>query len=327
MELLNVDNLFVNFEVFEGKRKVLNGVRLQIDDNEKVGLVGETGCGKSVLAKTILGFLPIPPGNITNGRVTYLGKDLLEMSHKERKNLSKTGDGISVIFQDPQAALNPVFTVGQQIFSVIKHSSQISGNNLSKEEIRRRSITSLEEVNLPDHDRILSSYPVQLSGGEKQRVCISEALSTGSRLLIADEPTTNLDVTIQDKILDLLDELYKEKGISILFISHSLGVIRKFTDAVNIMYAGDRVESATSTRIFSSPLHPYTKGLMDSVPKLTNENIGGGIPGEIPSYLEPPNGCRFHPRCSESIKVCRKRKPPSISVRDGHYVSCFLYGR
>ncbi|MFQ5795176.1 MAG: ABC transporter ATP-binding protein [Candidatus Bipolaricaulia bacterium] len=325
--LFEVRNLHVWLKTFEGELNVLNGVNMAIDAGEKVGLVGETGCGKSLLVKSILEVLP-STARIASGEILFQGKNILTMDAHDRQRLRR--EGISAIFQDPLAALNPVFTVGHQLGEVIKSSSRSpEGKRLSKKEIRARSIAVLGETGLPDPERILNSYPVQLSGGMRQRICISEALSVGAKLLLADEPTTNLDVTVQYQILRLLDQLVEKKKTSILLISHSLGVVRNFTERVYIMYAGNIVEEAKVENLFSDPLHPYTQGLLESVPKLTGEEMNDGIQGTIPDYRQPPQGCRFHPRCEHAMPICQQDKPPFYTRGDDgdHEVACFLYRR
>jgi len=326
--LLEIKNLQVRFKIYEGELKVLNGVDMVIGEGEKVGLVGETGCGKTTTVKSVLRVLPTPPARISGGEILYRGKDILKMKPAQIRSLRK-GE-MSAIFQDPLAALNPVFTVGHQLYDVIKYSSASRGRKrLSKKEIRARSIAVLKETGMPDSERILSNYPIQLSGGMRQRVCISEALSAAARLLMADEPTTNLDVTIQAQILRQLNELVAKKESSILLISHSLGVVRNLTERVYIMYAGNMVEVARTKDLFADPLHPYTKALLKSVPKLTGEGISRGIRGRIPNYLNPPAGCRFHPRCDHMMPICEKERPAFFTGgdSDNHKVACFLYGR
>jgi len=325
-QLLEIKNLHVGFRTFEGELKVLNGVDMVIGEGEKVGLVGETGCGKTTTVKSVLRVLPTPPARITGGEIFYRGKDILKMKPGEIRSLRR-GE-MSAIFQDPLAALNPVFTVGHQLRDVIKYSSRARhGKHLSKKEIRDRSIAVLKETGMPDSERILSNYPVQLSGGMRQRVCISEALSAAARLLMADEPTTNLDVTIQAQILRRLNELVAKRRPSILLISHSLGVVRNLTERVYIMYAGNIVEVARTKDLFADPSHPYTKALLKTVPKLTGEGISQGIPGRIPNYLNPPEGCRFHPRCGHAMPICKKERPALFILGDSHKVACFLYRR
>ncbi|MCK4411196.1 ABC transporter ATP-binding protein, partial [Candidatus Bipolaricaulota bacterium] len=232
---------------------------------------------------------------------------------------------LTAIFQDPLQSLNPVFTIGTQLRDIVKDSAIGQGKRLSRRAVEARCIEALRETGMPDPERIMTNYPVQLSGGMRQRVCIAEALSTTAQLLLADEPTTNLDVTIQDQILRKLDELVEEKNTSVLMITHSLGVVMDLTERVYIMYAGSMVEEGRTEDLFASPLHPYSQGLMKSVPKLTGEGISDGIPGRIPNYLDPPLGCRFHPRCEHAMPICRTEKPPLFNVENGRQVACFLY--
>ncbi|MCP4404762.1 MAG: ABC transporter ATP-binding protein, partial [bacterium] len=291
-------------------------------EGEKVGLVGETGCGKTTTAKSTLNILPTPPARIFQGEIVFKGADILKMELNEIRKIR--AQGISMIFQDPTAALNPVFTIGEQMLDAIKYSSL--KNSLSKKERRERALMALQDVSLPDSKRIMESYPIQLSGGMRQRICIAMALATESQLLIADEPTTSLDVTIQAQVLRLLGKLVTEKETSTMLITHSLGVVREWTDRVYVMYAGTMVETARTKNLFANPLHPYTQGLMKAVPKLTGEGIAEGISGRIPDYLNPPPGCRFHPRCPQSMSICKEEQPPFFNVEKGkHDVACFLY--
>jgi peptide/nickel transport system ATP-binding protein len=229
-----------------------------------------------------------------------------------------------MIFQDPTAALNPVFTIGQQMGAVLKGST-FDGKKMSNRRIKYESVEALKEVALADPERLLKSYPIQLSGGMRQRVCIAMALSTKPELLIADEPGTSLDVTIQDQVLRLLHNLVLEKNTSVILITHTLGVVREVADRVYVMYAGNIVESAPTRQLFSNPLHPYTQGLMEAVPRLTGGGVADGIPGRIPDYLNPPMGCRFNPRCPHVMDICRREKPPAYESNEGHQVACFLY--
>lgn len=320
--LLKIRDLRVEFKVYGGILKVLDGVFFKVNIGEKVGLVGETGCGKTTTMKAILRILPMPPARITGGEIFFKGKNLLKMHDGE---LSKVrGSGISMIFQDPTAALNPVFTIGQQIEPVIKNASP-ENKRLSRSQIREKSIVPLKEVALADPERLLDSYPIQLSGGMRQRVCIGMALSTDPDLLIADEPGTSLDVTIQDQVLRLLHNLVEKKGTSVILITHTLGIVRETTDRVYVMYAGNMVEQAHTTQLFTNPIHPYTQGLMEAVPRLTGGGVTTGIPGRIPSYLDPPTGCRFQSRCPHVMNICRQEKPSFFEVDEDHQVACFLY--
>ena len=319
--LLEVTGLRVNFKVYGGLLKVLDGVDLVVNPGERVGLVGETGCGKTTTMKAILRILPMPPGQIVAGQVRFKGQDVLSMSQQALHRVR--GRGISMIFQDPTAALNPVFSVGEQLGAAIKHAG--FDGRASRRQIHQAALAALKEVALADPERLLDSYPVQLSGGMRQRVCIAMALATRPELLIADEPGTSLDVTIQDQILRLLHNLVLDKGTSVILITHTLGVVRETTERVYVMYAGSMVESATTRALFANPLHPYTRALMQSVPRLSGGGVAEGIPGRIPDYLNPPPGCRFHPRCPHVMDICRREQPPSFQAEDGHLVACFLY--
>lgn len=320
--LLEINDLHVEFKVYEGILKVLDGVYFKVDAGEKVGLVGETGCGKTTTMKAILRILPMPPARITEGEIFFKRSNLLKMRDAELSRVR--GSGISMIFQDPTAALNPVFTIGQQLGPVIQNTSQ-DNKRLSKRQIREMSIAPLKEVALADPERLLDSYPIQLSGGMRQRICIGMALATNPELLIADEPGTSLDVTIQDQVLRLLHDLVEKKGTSVILITHTLGIVRETTDRVYVMYAGNMVEEAPTTELFTNPLHPYTQGLMAAVPRLTGGGVTAGIPGRLPSYLNPPVGCRFQTRCPYVMNICRQEKPSFFEVDEHHKVACFLY--
>ena len=321
--LLDVRDLRVGFRVYGGQLRVLDGISLQVHQGEKVGLVGETGCGKTTAMKSVLRILPMPPGQIEGGQIFFKGEDLLAM--RDRRLREVRGQGISMIFQDPTAALNPVFTIGQQMEPIIRYASA-ENRRLSRSEIRERALVPLREVSLADPERLLDAYPVQLSGGMRQRICISMALSTNPELLIADEPGTSLDVTIQDQVLRLLHGLVEKRNSSVILITHTLGIVREMTERVYVMYAGNMVEESPTKTLFANPLHPYTQGLMDAVPKLTGGGVASGIPGRIPSYLHPPPGCRFHPRCPFAMDICEREKPPDFAPEAGHRVACFLYG-
>jgi len=319
--LLEIKNLHVWFKVFGGMLKVLDGVDLIVRPGEKIGLVGEMGCGKTTTVKSIMKLLPMPPAIIPEGEIIYKGKNILKMEIAELQKIRR--EEISMIFEDPTAALNPVFTIGQQLQDAIKFSG--SNNVKTKKYIKNRAIQALKEVSLPDPERILRYYPLQLSGGMRQRICISMALISSSELLIADEPGTSLDVTIKDQILRLLKELVEKRGSSIILISHALGLVRGMTDRVYIMYAGSIVETGKTKRLFANPLHPYSQGLLSAIPKLTGEGIGSGISGRIPEYIDPPIGCRFHPRCKYVMPICKEKKPPFFKIEEDHEVKCFRF--
>ena len=323
-ELVDIRNLHVHFDIYEGITKVLNGVNFRVARGEKVGLIGEAGCGKTTTVKSIMKILPIPPAVVAGGEIFLEGDDVLKMSQKELQMMRRKT--VSMIFQDPIAALNPVFKVGNQIGDIIKFSQLALGEKVTKEDIEERTINVLKEVQMPDPERLMNSYPIQLSGGMRQRICIAMALVSATNLLIADEPGTNLDVTIQDQVLRLLGDLVEERGTSVILISHALGAVKGLVDRVYVMYAGSMVEAAKTEDLFSDPLHPYTKALFNAVPKLTGGGIPEGIPGRIPNYLSPPQGCRFNPRCPQAMPQCLEEAPPFFDVGTGHEVACYLYG-
>jgi peptide/nickel transport system ATP-binding protein len=323
-KLLDIQDLYVNYKIYEGTLKVLNGVNLKVGKGEKVGLIGETGCGKTTTMKSILRILPIPPAIISKGEIFFEGEDIFKMDSRSLNALRRLD--ISMIFQDPTASLNPVFKIGEQLGDVIKYAAIEASEELSKEEVKKRSMGILKEVALPDAERLLDNYPIQLSGGMRQRVCIAMALVSANKLLIADEPSTNLDVTIGDQVLRLIGNLVEEKGTSVILISHALGAVKGLVDRVAVMYAGNVIEDAEKEDLFSDPQHPYTRGLIKSVPKLTGGGIPEGITGRLPNYIDPPTGCRFSPRCEHVMPICKERFPPLIDLGDNNKVACFLYG-
>lgn len=326
--LLEIKNLKVYFDVYEGVLKVLENVHFNIKSKEKVGLIGEAGCGKTTMAKSILRILAnnsIIPNTTIKQEILFEGKNILQMNHIEIQRLRR--EKISIIFQDPTAALNPVFKIGTLLKDLIKVSLKSNkGVALTKKEIHNYAIDLLKEVALPDPERILENYPIMLSGGMRQRICIAMSIVTSNKLLIADEPGTSLDVTIQDQVLRLLNNLVKERDTSIILISHNLGAVRGLVDRVYTMYAGSMVEIAKTSDLFSEPLHPYTKGLLKAIPKITGEGMPEGIPGRIPDYINPPKGCRFHPRCKYVKPICKDKIPPLFDAGSEHKVACNLYG-
>jgi peptide/nickel transport system ATP-binding protein len=321
--LLEIKDLAVNFAVYGGELRVLDGVNFRMFAGERVGLVGETGCGKTTTMKAVLRVLPMPPARIPHGEILFKGNDILKMKETDLRLVR--GQGISMIFQDPTAALNPVFTIGEQMQAVIQSNAQDNNLSISRQKSLELAVSALKDVALADPERLLKSYPIQLSGGMRQRVCIAMALSTNPEILIADEPGTSLDVTIQDQILRLLRDLVESRNMSVILITHTLGVVRELTNRVYVMYAGSIVETAETRKIFSRPLHPYTQGLIATVPRLTGGGIASGIPGRIPDYRNPPTGCRFHPRCPHVMDICKRMKPPLIEIEQNHSVACFLY--
>jgi peptide/nickel transport system ATP-binding protein len=323
--LLDVKDLYVNYKTYMGELKVLNGVNLTVHKGEKVGLIGESGCGKTTTMRAILRTLA-SNALVKGGNITFRNSEVFKMDKRELTEMRRKH--ITMIFQDPTAALNPVFKVGDLIADVVRFSSSSNNEKLTKEKIRAQSLSVLKEVALPDPERVLDSYPFQLSGGMRQRICIAMSLATARELMIADEPTTNLDVTIQDQVLRLMKDLVERRRLSIILISHALGIVRGTVDTVYAMYAGNTIESADTEELFSNPLHPYTQGLLKSVPKLTGEGFSEGIKGRIPDYINPPLGCRFNPRCTYAKDICFKEKPQFLNVgKSNHKVACWLYHR
>jgi len=321
---LRLDDLSVAFHGDEGVAQVVDRATLDVRQGELIGIVGETGCGKSVLVRALLDVLPASTTRMT-GRIEFDGTDLRLLSPRRRRAV--TLQYFNMVFQDPVGSLNPFFTIGTQMREVLVQAGRRTGRRLSRSQSQHRSIELLRTVHLEDPERVLRSYPFQLSGGMNQRVSIALALSTDPWLIVADEPTTALDVTVQADILRLFDELVRVQGKSALFITHSLGVVRQVADRIAVMYAGVVVEEAATPDIFAHPKHPYTVGLLGCVPRLTGEEVAKGIPGTLPDYTRPPTGCRFHPRCPHAMPVCHESRPPAFPVGDtGHRVACWLYG-
>ena len=320
--LLEVKNLKTYFYTEDGTVRAVDGVNFDVYPGEVVGLVGESGCGKSVTSLSIMRLIS-KPGKVEDGEILLDGADLLKLSEKEMTKVR--GNRISMIFQQPQTALNPVFKVGDQIAEVLSIHQ-----NFGKEAGYKRAIEMLTLVGIPDAERRVEAYPHELSGGMAQRVMIAMALACLPELLIADEPTTALDVTIQAQILDLIRELRKNMGTSVILITHDLGVVAEMCERVAVMYAGEIVEQAEVQDLFDKPLHPYTLGLIGSIPILgeIKERLEV-IPGSVPNLVNLPPGCRFAPRCQARIKhgleICTETKPDLIEARDNHFVRCWLY--
>ena len=318
--LLEVRNLETTFAVEGGAFRAVDGVSFTLEPGRTLGLVGESGCGKSVTALSIMGLIPHPPGRISGGEIFFEGVDLLKLSAGQLRELR--GDRMSMIFQEPMSSLNPAFTIGAQIVEgILRHRPM--GSAAAK----RRAIEMLERVRIPSPAQRFDDYPHRLSGGMRQRVMIAMALACEPRLLIADEPTTALDVTIQAQILDLMRTLREETGTAILLITHDLGVVAELADEVAVMYSGRIVEHASVAALFAEPQHPYTIGLLGSIPKLPREQERlVSIDGQVPDPMAPVPGCRFHPRCPFVDDKCRSEDPRLAGVNgvDGHEAACWM---
>ena len=320
-ELL-VKNLKVSFAASKKELIAVRGISYQLNQGEILALVGESGCGKTVSALSILRLIQEPPGKIVSGEILFAGKDLLKLKKKELQDLR--GKDIAMIFQDPMTSLNPVLTIGEQIIeTLLRHTS------LSRKKAREKSFRLLEQVEIPSPQQKLDQYPHQLSGGMRQRAMIAMALSCSPRILIADEPTTALDVLIQAQILSLLKKIKNDTQMSILLITHDLGVVAEVAERVMVMYAGEIVESGSVYDLFRSPLHPYTIGLMESIPTLETTQQKPSklkeISGTVPSLSQIPFGCPFHPRCSAAETRCKTDKPKLKKISQTHSVSCWLH--
>ncbi len=368
--LLNIQNLKTYFYTYAGIVKALDGIDFKIAEGETVGLVGETGCGKSVTSLAIMRLVPDPPGRIVDGIVSFKGQDLLKKSEEEMRKIR--GSRIAMVFQDPMTFINPVISIGDQIGEVIALHQDLASESLrldiddlnsklndlgrdsgeaqeirskihkleqlrdsppkisrrrSKKVVLKRTIEVLKLVRMPYPEKVVKQYPHELSGGMRQRAMIAMALSCKPDLLIADEATTSLDVTIQAQILNLLNDLKKKLGSSVLMITHDLGIVAEMCDRVIVMYAGVVVEEAETKELFRNPLHPYTVGLLSAIPRLDQDvDKLEIIPGSVPNLIYPPPGCRFHPRCKFGMIMCKGERPPMIEVAQGHKVACYVYG-
>ena len=321
-ELIHVKDLRTSFFTPEGEVRAIDGVTFSIDEGKTLGLVGESGCGKSVTSLSIMRLIASPPGKIVGGEIFYRGRDLLRLKNEEMRKIR--GNEISMIFQEPMTSLNPVFTVGNQIGEAIKLHQ-----GLGKKETRAKTIEMLRLVKIADPESRVDAYPHQLSGGMRQRVMIAMALSCNPSLLIADEPTTALDVTIQAQILELMKELQQKiGGMALLLITHDLGVVAEQADDVAIMYAGKIVEKSSAPAIFARPLHPYTIGLLHSLPGRggAKKKRLDAIPGMVPSPLNLPSGCRFRDRCPKAAGICAEGEPELLEKETGHWVACHFPG-
>jgi peptide/nickel transport system ATP-binding protein len=315
-DLLTIEGLRTTFRTQNGEIAAVDGVDLSIAKGRTLGIVGESGCGKSMLSLSVMRLVP-PPGRIAAGRINFDGRDLLDLSPGEMRGLR--GNRIAMIFQEPMTSLNPVFTVGDQITEAMRAHDRVA----SSAALRARAIAALARVRIPAPERRFDEYPHQMSGGMRQRVMIAMALACAPDLLIADEPTTALDVTVQAQILELLRELQQETGMAIILITHDLGIVAEMADEVAVMYSGRVVERATGAAIFDDPQHPYTLGLLGSIPKIEEQrNRLLAIEGAVPPPFDLPSGCHFHPRCVFADTSCSAQDPPLREISDMHRVAC-----
>jgi len=320
--LLRVKDLQTHFFTEEGVVHAVDGVSYEIDEGETLGLVGESGCGKSVSALSILRLIPNPPGKIVGGEIWFDGQDLLKMDEDEIRHIR--GNRIAMVFQEPMTSLNPVLTIGRQLTEALELHLK-----LDRGQANRRAVELLEMVGIPEAAGRLGDYPHQFSGGMRQRVMIAMALSCNPKLLLADEPTTALDVTIQAQILEIMSRLSRELGTAVIIITHNLGVVARYADRVNVMYAGRVVETATARELYANPRHPYTLGLLRSVPRLdeTRKEKLEPIEGLPPDLAHLPPGCSFYPRCRFHVDKCLNEKPPLMLIGEKHFAACWEWQR
>ncbi len=323
--LLSIQDFSLDFDTFDGVYKAIDHVSFDLVKGESLGIVGETGCGKSVTAKSILGLLPSPPARVRSGRILYDNEDLLQANDSRMRAIR--GSDIAMIFQDPMTYLNPVFSIGVQLVDVIRahERHRPAADRKTRRQAREYAVEMLRMVHLPNPEHQLDSYPYQLSGGMRQRVLIAMALSGKPKILIADEPTTALDVTIQAQILDLIKELIDEFELSLVLISHDLGVVASICDRVIVMYAGQVVEDVKIKTLFDHPAHPYTQGLLAAVPHPGRpDDPLSGIPGSLPNLLDPPKGCRFRMRCGKAHAACEDA-PSLLRLSEDQSAACWLH--
>ncbi len=321
MALLEIQGLKTHFKTDDGWLHAVDGVDLHVDRGETLGVVGESGCGKSVTAMSVLKLLPMPPGRIVAGRILWQVRDLVPLGAKEMQAIR--AKEIAIVFQEPMTSLNPVYTIGEQIAEVVRLHE-----NLNRADAMERAVQMLRRVHIPTPERRVRDYPHQFSGGMRQRVMIAMALACQPKLLIADEPTTALDVTIQAQILELLAELKREFGMAIMLITHAMGVVAEVAQRVVVMYAGKVIEEASVERLFAQPMHPYTQGLIRSIPRIDTAALHKvrleAIAGTVPKLIEPAEGCRFAARCKHARSECSAATPPLREVAPGHKVACIL---
>ncbi len=317
--ILDIKDLYVSFDTYAGEVQAVRGVNYHVDAGEVLAVVGESGCGKSVTAQTIMKLNPMPPARIKSGDITLDGIDIVNTPEEDMQKIR--GKEVSMIFQDPMTSLNPTMQVGKQIVEAIKHHQ-----DLPKAEAEALAIEMLKKVQIPNAEERAKQYPHQFSGGMRQRAMIAMALSCNPKLLIADEPTTALDVTIQAQIIDLLADLRKEMNTAIILITHDLGVVANLADRVAVMYAGKVVETGTANEIFYNPSHPYTEALLSSLPNHSSEKEEKltSIDGTPPDLIKPPLGCGFAARCKKCMKICKENQPPMFDLGNGHTSACWL---
>lgn len=320
--ILKVNNLKTHFHLSTGIAKAVDGVSFTLRKGEVLGIVGESGSGKSVTVSSIMRLLPKPIGKIADGEIIFDGRDLTKLSDKEM--LKVRGQDITMVFQDPMTSLDPVFTIGHQIIEVIRVHQKIT-----KKEARKLAIDALNMVGIPEAEKRMDSYPHEFSGGMRQRVIIAMAIVSNPKIIIADEPTTALDVTVQSQVLDLLKNLEKKLDTSIILITHNLGVVWNMCETVMVMYAGKTVEYASTKDLYKNPLHPYTMGLLNSIPKLSGSSDKPleTIPGTPPDLRLTGTGCNFHNRCKYASDICRNKVPELVEVEDGHFAACHFQTR
>jgi peptide/nickel transport system ATP-binding protein len=320
--LLEIEDYRLAFDTFDGTLQVLDGIDLRLSAGATLGIVGETGCGKSVLARSLLRLNPSPPARVVSGAIRFEGQDVLRLPEADMRRLR--GRRIAMIFQDPASYLNPLLAIGTQLEDAIRGQDRAAGQNVRpRRAAHALAAELLAAVGLPEPERLLASHPHQLSGGMRQRVLIAMALAGNPALLVADEPTTALDVTVQAQVLALIARLVAERGLALMLISHDLGVVSASCARIAVMYAGTVVEEAPTAELIAHPLHPYAQGLLAAVPDLDRpEHRPRGIPGSIPNLLNPPSGCRFRPRCAMATAECATTKPVLRELRPGHRVAC-----
>ncbi|MDQ0150858.1 ABC transporter ATP-binding protein [Eubacterium multiforme] len=319
-KILEVKDLAVSFHTYAGEVKAVRGVSFDLEEGETLAIVGESGCGKSITAKSLMRLLPTPPAEIgKNSKIICDGKDVLSLNKKELQNFR--GGEVSMIFQDPMTSLNPTMKIGKQIIEVLKIH-----RGMNKEEAKKEAVRLLKLVNIPNAEARVNQYPFEFSGGMRQRMMIAIALACNPKILIADEPTTALDVTIQAQIMNLIDELKNKFNTSVILITHDLGVVAEFSDKIQVMYAGIIVERGTVEEIFCDAKHPYTWALLKSMPTLDTEHKGElySISGTPPDLLNPPTGCPFAARCEYAMEICKESMPEETTVTDSHKVNCWL---